>query len=114
MFTDSSSPANVATSGSTSSLILCLIMKDINSFVGHNLNQNSTIKDNLRTAWHGVELLLQKAQKATAGTPFQGPIAVVNVLIELGNVCPSFALHVTFADNCPRPLSTARTHWKNL
>ena len=53
------------------------------------------IKDNLRTAWHGVESLLQKAERATAGTPFQSPIALVNVLIALGNVCPSLALHVT-------------------
>jgi hypothetical protein len=60
-------------------------------------------------AWHGVELLLQKAERLTAGTPFRTPIAIVNVLIELGNVCPSLTLHATFADNRPRPLSTART-----
>ena len=51
-------------------------------------------------AWHGVESLLQKAEKLVAGTPFRSPIAVVNVLIELGNVCPSLTLHATFADNC--------------
>ena len=44
-------------------------------------------------AWHGVESLLQKAERSTAGTPFQSPIAIVNILIELGNVCPSLTLH---------------------
>ena len=37
----------------------------------------------------------------------------VNVLIELGNVCFSLTLHTKFADDCHRPLSTTRTHWKN-
>ena len=64
-------------------------------------------------AWHGVESLLQMAEKSAAGTPFQSPFAIVNVLIELGNVRSSRTLHVTFADNCHRPLSTTRTHWKN-
>ena len=92
-------------------------MKDVNllsPLVDHsNLDQISTIKDNLKTAWHGVELLLQKAEKSAAGTPFQTPFAIVNILIELGNVCPLFTLHATFADNRHRPLSTTRTHWKN-
>jgi hypothetical protein len=64
-------------------------------------------------AWRGVESLLQKAERSAAGTPFQSPIAIVHVLIELGNACPSLTLHATFADNCRRPLSTTRTHWKN-
>ena len=110
LFTDSSNPANVTTSTST----LCLTMKDIDSRPpGHSLNQDSTIKDSLRVAWHGVESLLQKAERLTAGTPFRTPIAVVNVLIELGNVSPCLILQTTFADNCPRPLSTIKTHWKN-
>ena len=66
--------------------------------VGHSFNQNSTMKDNLRIAWHGVESFLQKAERLTAGTPFRTPIAVVNVLIELGNVSLSLTLHATFAD----------------
>jgi hypothetical protein len=40
------------------------------------------------TAWHGVEQLLKKAEKSLSGTPFQTPFAAVNVLIDLGNVCP--------------------------
>ena len=68
------------------------------------------IKDNLRIAWHGVESLLQKAERLTAGTPFRTPIAIVNVLIELGNVFLSFTLYDTFVDIYSRPLLTARTH----
>ena len=115
MFTGSSTnTANVTTSTSstsTSSLTLWLTLKDIIPPIGHslhNLNQNSTVKDNLRTAWLGVESLLQKAERLTAGTPFQSPFALVNVLIELGNVCSSLTLHATFADNSPRPLSIAK------
>ena len=90
--------ANVATSTSTSLLTLCLTMIDINSPIGHgphNLNQISTIKDNLRMAWHGLESLLQMAERSTAGTPFQSFIAIVNVLIDLGNVYPSLTLQAT-------------------
>ena len=83
----------------------------LNLAVGH---QNSKIKDNLRIAWHGVETLLQKAERSTAGTPFQSPFAIVNVLIEFGNVCPSLTLHTILTDNCPRPLSTTRMHWMEL
>jgi hypothetical protein len=57
------------------------------------------IKDNLRMAWHGVESLLLKAERSAAGTPAQGALATINVLIELGNVCPSLTLHsIMFAD----------------
>ena len=49
-------------------------------------------------AWHGVESLLQKTERLAAGTPFQTPIAIVNVLIELGSVWPFFSLHGMFAD----------------
>jgi hypothetical protein len=66
-------------------------------------------------AWHGVESLLQKAERSAAGTPFQSPFAIANVLIELGNVCSSLTLHAMFADIqlCHRPSLTTRTHWKN-
>jgi hypothetical protein len=47
---------------------------------------------------HGVESLLRKAERSAAGLPFQSPIAIVNILIELGNVCP-LTLHAMFADN---------------
>ena len=56
---------------------------------GHNRQQNSMMKDKLKMAWHGVKMLLKKAERLLAGTPFQTPVAAVNVLIELGNVCPS-------------------------
>ena len=54
--------------------------------IGHTRQRNSTIKDRLKMAWHGVEMLLKKAERPLAGTPFQTPFAVVNVFIELGNV----------------------------
>jgi hypothetical protein len=53
-----------------------------------NRPTHNPIKDNLRTAWHGVESLLKMASKALSGTPFQTPFTAVVVLIELGNVCP--------------------------
>ena len=79
----------------------------------HNLNQDPAIKDNLRIAWHGVQSLLKKVERSLAGTPFQGPAGAVNVLIELGNVCPFLTLYAVFADNRHRPLSTTRMRWKN-
>ena len=86
--TGSFTSLNVTTSTSTSSLRFVVNNERYQlSTLGHP-NQNSTIKDNLRMAWHGVESLLQKAERSVAGTPFQSPIAAVNVLIELGNVCP--------------------------
>jgi hypothetical protein len=48
--------------------------------------QNSSAKDGLRTAWHGVEQLLQKVEKCLDGTPFKAPISALNVLIEVRNV----------------------------
>jgi hypothetical protein len=69
--------------------------------VGHslyNLNQISKIKENLRVTWHGVESLLRKAEKAAAGTPAHGPLIIINVLIDLGNVCPSLILRSMFTD----------------
>ena len=99
LLTGSLTPANVTTSTSTTSLAFWLTIKDINSPPGHSLNQDSTLKDNLIMAWHGVEWLLQKAEKLTAGTPARTPIAVVNILIELGNVSPFLTLHATFANN---------------
>ena len=47
--------------------------------------------------WHGVESLLKKAERSAAGTPFQSPLAIVNVLIDLGNVCCSLTLHAMLA-----------------
>ena len=60
-----------------------------------NRPTHNPIKDNLRTAWHGVESLLQMASKVLSGTPFQTPLAAVIVLIELGNVCPFLFLYAT-------------------
>ena len=60
-----------------------------------NRSAHNPIKDNLRTAWHGVESLLKMASKALSGTPFQTPFTAVVVLLELGNVRPFLSLYVT-------------------
>ena len=64
-------------------------------------------------AWHGVEQLLKKVEGLLDGTPFKTPIAAVNVLIELENVCSSLPLNATFTNNYHRPLSRTRTRWRN-
>ncbi|KAG5340258.1 hypothetical protein C0989_002360 [Termitomyces sp. Mn162] len=38
-----------------------------------------------KSAWHGMEMLLKMAEKLLEGTPFNAPIAVFNVLIDLEN-----------------------------
>ncbi|KIM38563.1 hypothetical protein M413DRAFT_243564 [Hebeloma cylindrosporum] len=52
---------------------------------GPILAVNAATKERLRTAWHGAEWLLKSVQGFLDGTPFKVPIAVVNVLIDLGN-----------------------------
>ena len=34
-------------------------------------------------AWHGIEQVLQKAEKLLDGTPFKTPVAALNVLIQV-------------------------------
>jgi hypothetical protein len=48
--------------------------------------RNSSAKDRLRTALHGVEQLLQKVGRCLDGTPFKAPISALHVLIEVANV----------------------------
>ncbi|KAG6842661.1 hypothetical protein H0H87_011321, partial [Tephrocybe sp. NHM501043] len=50
--------------------------------------RNTRMKSGLLTAWSGTQLLLSKVEGLLAGTPFKTPVATVNVLIKLGNVCP--------------------------
>jgi hypothetical protein len=58
--------------------------------------QNSSAKDRLRTALHGVEQLLQKVGRCLDGTPFKAPISALHVLIEVANVrCHLLASHHT-------------------
>jgi len=75
---------------------------------------NSTKKDNLKTAWHGVELLLKKVEKLLAGTQFQTPFAAVNVLIELGNVCPFLSLYATWHNGRPQAVVDNRDALEEL
>ena len=47
----------------------------------------SKVKHNIKFAWHGIEQVLQKSEKFLDGTPFKTPIAVLNALIDIANVC---------------------------
>ncbi|KAG6810612.1 hypothetical protein H0H92_011110 [Tricholoma furcatifolium] len=42
------------------------------------------VEEVLGTAWHGFTMLLGKVEGLLGGTPFQTPVAAVNVLIQLG------------------------------
>ncbi|KAG6851700.1 hypothetical protein C0991_006921, partial [Blastosporella zonata] len=53
------------------------------AFINGQHAVSTNLKETLRTAWTGVELLLRKAERSLGGTPFQGPVALVNGLIEL-------------------------------
>ena len=110
-----STPMSVITGTSKSPSISSLTSKEVHSImhIDHNrqadVSDHTTvqvpppsnrlahnpIKDNLRTAWHGVESLLKMAEKSLSGTPFKTAFTVVNILIELGNVCPFLSLYVT-------------------
>jgi hypothetical protein len=48
----------------------------------------------LKLAWDGFKLLSKKIEPLLGGTPFKTPIAVLNVLIELGEVRESPCLPV--------------------
>ncbi|KAG5727729.1 hypothetical protein E4T56_gene20735 [Termitomyces sp. T112] len=53
------------------------------SQVSHS--SGTLMRDGLQLAWNGVQLLLEKAEKSLAGTPFQVPVGIINTLIELKN-----------------------------
>ena len=77
--------------------------------------QNSSTKNAIRTAWYGVEQLLQKAERSLAGTPFQAPVAVVNAIIEVINVRSMISLYLAVLDDqFLRRLQTTRTLSMNV
>ncbi|KAG6876095.1 hypothetical protein C0992_000971 [Termitomyces sp. T32_za158] len=45
----------------------------------------SKAKDGLKTAWHGLKMILGQAEKLLNGTPFKMPVTAVNMLIQLGD-----------------------------
>ena len=47
----------------------------------------SEVKRNIKLAWHGIEQLLQRTEKFLGGTPFKTPVAVLNTVIDIANVC---------------------------
>ena len=55
-------------------------------------SQNSSTRNAIRTVWHGVELLLEKAERCLGGTPAKAPVAAFNAIIEIINVCFSISL----------------------
>ena len=66
----------------------------------------STTKGKLCVAWHGIELVLQKAEKLLEGTPFKTPVAALNVLVDIKNVhCHSWHVKI-MSDPSPRLLQT--------
>jgi len=49
-------------------------------------HRKRTAQDTLKTTWHGIELLLKKAEACLEGTPAKAPVALVNALIAIKNV----------------------------
>ena len=74
----------------------------------------STMKDKLRVAWHGTELVLQKAENLLVGTSFKTPVAALNVLIDVKNVhCHSWHPKMS-VDPFPRLLQIIGTRSKTV
>ena len=51
-----------------------------------SIQSESKMKESLVLAWRGFQLLSKKIEAFLDGTPFKTPVAVLNVLIDLGNV----------------------------
>jgi len=62
-------------------------------------SENSPTKNALQTTLHGIVQLLQKAEKSLAGMPFQAPVAAVNSIIDVINVCSVISLDLAILDN---------------
>ncbi|KAG6888571.1 hypothetical protein C0992_008150 [Termitomyces sp. T32_za158] len=45
----------------------------------------SKAKDGLKTAWHGLKMILGQVEGLLDGTPFQIPVTAVNMLVQLGD-----------------------------
>ena len=69
--------------------------QQVNSLVVSNFNKTypckvtsqSKVKENFVTAWNGFTLLSKKLESFLDGTPFKTPLAVFNVLVDIGEVC---------------------------
>jgi len=72
----------VTTSPTAHSDLTTLAVLHSTARLANSPTQNSSAKARLRTAWHGVEQLLQKAGRCLDGAPFKAPIGVLNVLID--------------------------------
>lgn len=68
-------------------------------------SQNSSTKNAIQMAWHGVEQLLQKVERCLGGTPLKAPVGALNVIIEVINVYSGFSLYLAVLDSqFPRQL----------
>lgn len=84
---------------------------------GHQVQDpdwKATAKDVLVLAWTGVELLLKKVQPFLDGTPAKAPVAAVNALIEIKNVCCQLQCAIPILNVCIRRLETTKEPSNNL
>ncbi|KAG6881681.1 hypothetical protein C0992_000439, partial [Termitomyces sp. T32_za158] len=51
-----------------------------------NLSE-SKAKAGLKTAWHGLKMILGQVERLFESTPFKVPVAAINMLIRLRDVC---------------------------
>ena len=70
-------------------------------------------KDVLRAAWNGMEMLLKKVEGCLDGTLAKAPIAAINIVIDIKNVCCQSHSAVSLLNNCIRRLGTTRVPPKN-
>lgn len=54
--------------------------------INASASSDSKIKESFALAWNGFQLLSKKVESFLDGTPFKTPVAVLNVLIDIGNV----------------------------
>jgi hypothetical protein len=67
----------------------------------------SKTEEYLSLARGGLKLFLHKLESFLEGTPFKVPVAVINVLIDLAEVCSSSTLiELLLTRHCFRPITT--------
>ena len=71
-------------------------------------------KDVLVVAWTGIEMLLKKVEGCLDGTLAKAPVAAINALIDIKNVCCQFRSAVSLLNICIRRLETTRAPPKIL
>ena len=77
------------------------------------VTSSNTAKDVLVVAWNGMEMLLKKVEGCLDGTLAKAPIAAINIVIDIKNVCCQSQSAVSLLKNCIRRLGTTRVPPKN-